>query len=241
MQNKRILVVDNLFVNYYKREILHGVSMDISKGEIVGVIGPNGAGKSTFLKAISGLIQAKGGKIKGRITFDGKEITNSNPKENVEKGIGYLLQGGEIFSNLNVEDNLILSLNDKSEKDTKINHIYSIFPHISKIKKKRAGLLSGGEKQMLALGMVLISKPKLLLLDEPTASLSQDFANIIFDVIKKMREKEGISILLVEQNINRCLKISDKVHLMRDGVIIDQGYSAKMAESQKVEKLFYQE
>jgi len=239
MQNKRFLEVDNLFANYYKREILHGVSMNISKGETVGVIGPNGAGKSTLLKAIFGLIQAKGGKVKGRIIFNSEEITNSSPKKNVEKGMGYLLQEGEIFSNLNVEDNLILASNDGSEKKAMIDHVYSIFPKLSEIKKRRSGLLSGGEKQMLALGIVLMSKPKLLLLDEPTASLSQDFADIISNAIIKIREKEAISILLVEQNIKRCLKISDRIYFMREGLIIDKGYSVQMTESQKVEKLFF--
>jgi len=239
MQNKRILEVDNLFANYYKREILHGVSMNISKGEIVGVIGPNGAGKSTLLKAIFGLIQVKGGKVKGRIIFNGENITNSSPKENVEKGIGYFLQGGEIFSNLNVEDNLILASNDESGRKVMIDRVYSIFPKLSENTKKRSGLLSGGEKQMLALGIALMSKPKLLLLDEPTASLSQDFAYIISDAIIKIREKEGISILLVEQNIERSLKISDRTYLMRDGKIIDQGFSAEIAESKKVENLFF--
>jgi ABC-type branched-subunit amino acid transport system ATPase component len=234
MLNNKVLKVERLFASYFKREILHGVSLEIKEKEIVSLIGPNGAGKSTLLKAIFGIIQTK----KGKIVFNGKDITNSTPRENVKDGIGYLLQGGEIFSNLTVEDNLILSIQNKEVSERK-DFVYSLFPKLASLRKKRAGLLSGGERQMLAIGITLMSKPKLLLLDEPTASLSQDMADIISEGILKIRKESDTSILLVEQNIDRSLKISDRIYLMRQGEIIDQGSSVEMTESQKVEKLFY--
>jgi len=240
MQNKNLLEVKEIFASYFKRVILHNVSLEAKKKEIVGIIGPNGAGKSTLLKAIFGIIQSKGGNIKGKIIFDGKDITQSKPKENVKKGIGYLLQGGEIFSNLSVEDNLSLVMQNgaKGEINKRKEYIYSIFPKLLDLKKKRAGLLSGGERQMLAIGMILMLKPKLILLDEPTASLSQDMADIIINAILKIRKEEGTSVLLVEQNIERSLKISDRIYLMRDGEIIGEGCPADLATVQKIKRLF---
>jgi len=241
MQNKNLLDIKGIFASYFKREILHNVSLEAKKKEIVGIIGPNGAGKSTLLKAIFGIIQSKGGNVKGKIIFDGKDITQSKPKENVKTGIGYLLQGGKIFSNLSVEDNLGLVIQNgaKGGINKRKEHIYSIFPKLEEIKKKRAGLLSGGERQMLAIGMILMLKPKLILLDEPTASLSQDMADMVTNAILRIRKEEGTSILLVEQNIERSLKISDRIYLMRDGEIIGEGCPADLATGQKIKTLFY--
>jgi len=235
MLKNELLKVENLFAGYFKREILHGVSLQVKEKEIAGLIGPNGAGKSTLLKAIFGIIKER----KGKIIFNGKDITYSKPKENVKAGISYLMQGGEIFSNLTVEENLEISSQNKNEIKERKEFVYLLFPQLINLKKKRAGLLSGGERQMLAFGMILMSKPKLLLLDEPTASLSQDVADKISEGIIKIREKLGVSVLMVEQNIDRALKICDRIYLMKEGEIIDEWVSGEMEESQKIKKLFF--
>jgi branched-chain amino acid transport system ATP-binding protein len=235
MLKNELLKVENLFAGYFKREILHGVSLQVREKEIVGLIGPNGTGKSTLLKAIFGIIKER----KGKIIFNGKDIINQKPKENVKAGISYLMQGGEIFSNLTVEENLEISSQNKYEVNERKEFVYSLFPQLANLRKKRAGLLSGGERQMLAFGMILMSKPKLLLLDEPTASLSQDVADKISEGIIKIREKLGVSVLMVEQNIDRALKICDRIYLMKEGEIIDEGVPWEMEESQKIKKLFF--
>jgi branched-chain amino acid transport system ATP-binding protein len=235
MLKNELLKVENLFAGYFKREILHGVSLKVKEKEIVGLIGPNGAGKSTLLKAIFGIIKER----KGKIIFNGKDIINQKPKENVKAGISYLMQGGEIFSNLTVEENLEISSQNKNEIKERKEFVYLLFPQLINLRKKRAGLLSGGERQMLALGMILMSKPKLLLLDEPTASLSQDVADKISEGIIKIREKLGVSVLMVEQNIDRALKICDRIYLMKEGEIIDEGVPWEIEENQKIKKLFF--
>jgi branched-chain amino acid transport system ATP-binding protein len=235
MLKNELLKVENLFVSYSKREILHGVSLQVSEKEIVGLIGPNGAGKSTLLKAIFGIIKER----KGKIIFNGKDIINQKPKDNVKAGISYLMQGGEIFSNLTVEENLEISSQNKNEIKERKEFVYLLFPQLVNLRKKRAGLLSGGERQMLAFGMILMSKPKLLLLDEPTASLSQDVADKISEGIIKIREELGASVLMVEQNIDRAFKICNRIYLMKEGEIIDEGVPWEMEESQRIKKLFF--
>lgn len=223
-KDNKILKVDNLRASYFKKEILHGVSIDVSEREIVGIIGHNGAGKSTLLKTIFGLIQQKGGKAEGKIVFNGDDITYLEPSRKAEIGIGYLLQGGEVFSNLSVEDNLDLTARNSSYmlKGQK-EFISTLFPPLGQFRRKRAGLLSGGERQMLAIGMVLMAKPKLLLLDEPTASLAVGVVEAISNAIIKARDEFGSAILIVEQNIDKCLALSDRVYMMRDGQMVEEG------------------
>ena len=239
-QYNQILTVGDLRAGYVKKEILHGVSLDVSDGETVGVIGANGAGKSTLLKAIFGLVQEQGGWSDGEIIFEGDNIMGLKPSKKARAGMGYVLQGGEVFSNLSVEDNLGLASrafrnNDRGKQPA---FIYELFPALYQFRKKRAGLLSGGQRQMLAIGLILTAKPRLLLLDEPTASLSLDAAEAVSAAIIRIKDELGVAMLLVEQNIDKCLALSDRIYLMRDGRVVDKDIPANILSENKLEKLF---
>lgn len=235
-----ILKVEDLRVGYRKKKILHGVSLNVAKSEIVGVIGANGAGKSTLLKAIFGFVQHQGGTVGGEIIFEDNNVTHLEPSKKVKSGMGYVLQGGEIFSNLSVEDNLSLAFRTREnvQLEKRRDFIYELFPRLHEFRKRRAGLLSGGQRQALAIGLVLMSEPKLLLMDEPTASLSLEAIESISDAIVKFKSEFNLAILLVEQNIDKCLSLSDRIYLMRDGKIIDMDFPANIIRENKLERLF---
>jgi branched-chain amino acid transport system ATP-binding protein len=239
MGERTILKIENLSAGYLGKEVLHNISLEVKEGEIVTcVIGPNGAGKSTLFKAIFGLVPIKDRNTQGKIIFDGEDILASIPRENVRRGIGYLLQGGEVFTNLTVEDNLLISYKgDKRAMKERLNFVYSLFPALRNLRRRRAGLLSGGERKMLAIGLVLMSSPRLLLLDEPTAGLSYNAAKDILKAIANIK-KMGISVLLIEQNIEEALAISDRVYLLRDGELVAQGSPEEIIP--EIEKLFYE-
>lgn len=210
-----ILKAENIFASYGKKEVLKGVDIRINKGEIVSLIGPNGAGKSTLLKTIIGLLIPE----KGNIIYKELEITKIPVHKRVEHGIGYLFQGGSIFANLTIEDNLKISSKNKL---TNYEKVYSLFPELRDNLKLRAGLLSGGLKQMLSLSMQLIKEPELLLLDEPSAGLAPSVVKNLISKIKEINQQSNISILLVEQNIRQALKISNRAYLMRNGRIVSE-------------------
>lgn len=239
-RNVRLLQISDLKAWYSKRQVLHDVSFEVGEAEIVGLIGPNGAGKSTVLKGAFGVLQRNGGRIEGKVVFNGRDIASAKPHENVRRGMGLLLQGGTVFHNLSVEDNLMMGaihLNGwrrKKEKDL----VFALFPNLARFSKRRAGLLSGGEQHMLALGVLLMSKPKLLLLDEPSAGLAYNLVDDTMEAIKKIKEELRCGILLVEQNVEKCLKVSDRVYLMLDGRIVDQVTHDVADSEKKVSELF---
>jgi branched-chain amino acid transport system ATP-binding protein len=236
---KRLLRVVDLRAGYFKKEILHGLSIEIDSGEVVGLIGANGAGKSTLLKAIIGVIQQRGGKVTGDVVFDNLCITHLEVYKRVARGLSYLPQGGEIFSNLNVHDNLLLATRvaDNTLKRAE-ELVYSLFPDLAHSYKKRAGLLSGGQRQMLAVGIALAQVPRLLLLDEPTAGLEVGAVEAIKRGLENFRREQQSAILLVEQNIGECLDMSDRVYLMSGGQIIDEDLPANIRDNNKLEALF---
>jgi branched-chain amino acid transport system ATP-binding protein len=202
----------------------------VKKGEIVSLIGPNGAGKSTTLKVISGFLKPKSGKI----IFKDKDITNLSPWQRSKLGIAYLFQGGSIFENLTVIENLKLS-------NEKIETAFEIFPELEKYKKTRAGLLSGGLKQMLSISLILLKDPELLLLDEPSAGLSPALVEKLISKIKDINQKFNKTILLVEQNIVQALKISNRLYLMSAGKIIKESDDPlTFLETEKFEKIFFE-
>ena len=212
--NKAIIEVNGLAAGYVKGlNILQGIDLVIKKDEIISIIGPNGAGKSTLLKAIMGLIPISG----GRLYIDGSEVTNVKSHELVKMGIGYVPQVSNVFPTLTVEENLEIGLWTKS-KDIKQNkdEIFDLFPILFEKKRNKAGNLSGGQRQLLALGRALISKPDVLLLDEPSAGLSPIAIDEVFKSISEINET-GVSILLVEQNAKRALSFCDR------GYVLDQG------------------
>lgn len=211
------LRVQDIHSAYKKKEVLKGVSLSIKQGEIVAVIGPNGAGKSTLLKVISGFIQPTA----GAIYFEKKDITALPQNRRVNIGISYFMQGGKVFQSLTVKENLDLSTAalSSAEKKNEISSLLNLFPNLENMLGRRAGLLSGGERQSLALAMILAKRPQLLLLDEPSAGLSP---KLVQDLLRKIREfnnNSGTSILLVEQNIRTALNIADRAIMMVNGSI----------------------
>lgn len=212
--NKAIIEVNGLAAGYVKGlNILQGIDLVIKENEIISIIGPNGAGKSTLLKAIMGLIPISG----GRLYVNNTQIINVKSHELVKKGIGYVPQVLNVFPTLTVEENLEIGLWTKN-KDTRENkkEIFEMFPVLFTKKREKAGNLSGGQRQLLALGRALISKPNVLLLDEPSAGLSPIAIDEVFKSIKEINN-EGVSILLVEQNAKRALSFCDR------GYVLDQG------------------
>lgn len=234
------MAVEDLHATYRIREILRGVTLDVWAGEVVGVIGPNGAGKSTLLKAVAGVLQSWGGIVRGDVFLDGANITSRTPLERTRAGVRYLLQGGEVFPNLTVDENLEVGGRGlAAEFESQRGFVLSLFPALRRARGKRAGLLSGGERQMLALSLVLMVRPKLLLLDEPTAGLAPPAAEAIGAAVNEVRKKYGAAVLMVEQNIDKCLALSDRVYLMSEGVIVDEGTPATIVGDGKIEKLFF--
>lgn len=212
--NKAIIEVNGLAAGYVKGlNILQGIDLVIKKNEIISIIGPNGAGKSTLLKAIMGLIPVSG----GRLYINGKEVVNVKSHELVKMGIGYVPQVLNVFPTLTIEENLEIGLWTKSKKIKKNKEeIFDLFPILFEKKRDKAGNLSGGQRQLLALGRALISKPDVLLLDEPSAGLSPIAIDEVFKSIREINDT-GVSILLVEQNAKRALSFCDR------GYVLDQG------------------
>ena len=201
-----MLEVNDLHVYYGVIHALRGISFKVDRGEVIALIGANGAGKTTTLQTITGLLPAK----QGSVIFEGKDITKIPAHKIVKMGIAHVPEGRRVFSQLSVYDNLKLGAftrNDKTEIEESLNMVYQRFPRLMERKDQRAGTLSGGEQQMLAMGRALMSKPRLIVMDEPSMGLSPIFVNEIFDIIKVVSES-GTTVLLVEQNANKALSIT---------------------------------
>jgi len=239
--NKKVLLkIENIYVSYNKMEVIKGVDIELKENEIVAMIGPNGAGKSTLLKVLAGVLKVKMGKIWMKISGKMEDITNTSARYRVHKGIGYFMQGGEVFPELTVKENLELPLLGLSKQEIKerIEEMISFLPEIKKLLPHKAGLLSGGEKQIVALGMILVRKPKILLwLDEPSAGLSPKFTEHLMQKIKKIKKGTGASILLVEQKIVEALSIADRVYILKHGKIEKQAMPYEITE-EEIEKIY---
>ncbi|MDD7266897.1 MAG: ABC transporter ATP-binding protein [Lachnospiraceae bacterium] len=232
-----ILEVNDLHVYYGNIHAIKGVSLEVHEGEIVSLIGANGAGKTTTLQTISGLLQAKSGSI----SFDGRDITKTPAHKLCQMGMAQVPEGRRIFANLTVSDNIQLgaySVNDTAEaKKVDRKHFYDIFPRMRERKSQRAGTLSGGEQQMLAMGRAIMSRPKLLILDEPSMGLSPLFVKEIFHTIKKLNES-GTTILLVEQNARMALAISDRAYVLETGRITLEGAAGELSRNERVKAAY---
>lgn len=237
MENDCMLQIDNLHVFYDNIHALKGISLKVKKGEIISLIGANGAGKTTTLQSISGLIPSK----KGVIQFENENITNFASHIICQKGIAQVPEGRRIFSKLLVKDNLKLgsfTVNDSPENLEKDRaKFYKTFPRMSERKNQMAGTLSGGEQQMLAMGRALMSRPKLLILDEPSMGLSPLFVKEIFNVIKKLKT-EGVTILLVEQNAKMALSVADYAYVIETGKITIEGKARDLLNNPDVKKAY---
>jgi branched-chain amino acid transport system ATP-binding protein len=232
-----MLEIKNLYVSYGAINALHGISLSVKVGGIVTLIGANGAGKTTTLKTISGLLKPKSGEI----FYDGKNIAGLPPHQIVARGLSHVPEGRMIFANLTVLENLQLGAylqKDKKIVRRELDHAFSLFPRLKEREKQIAGTLSGGEQQMLAIGRALMSKPKLLLLDEPSLGLAPLLVKTIFEKIVEINREQGLTILLVEQNANLALEISNFGYVLETGKIILQDDSAALRQNPQVRSAY---
>ena len=231
----QILKVDNINVYYGAIHAIKGVSLEVNEGEIVTLIGANGAGKSTTLKAISNLLHTKTGSIE----FFGEKLAHIPPHKIVEKGLAHVPEGRRIFLQMTVQENLDMGAYTQNGKtfDEDLEMVYEQFPRLKERRKQIAGTLSGGEQQMLAMGRALMSRPKLLMLDEPSMGLAPILVEQIFDIIKDLHKK-GTTILLVEQNAQMALSVADRAYVMETGKITLSGTGKELAASDSVRKAY---
>ena len=231
-----LLEIKDLEVNYGVIKAIKGVSFDVNEGDIIALIGANGAGKTTILHTITGLIQAK----KGSIVFDSKELTKTPPHKIVSMGMAHVPEGRRIFQQLSVLENLKLGAytrKDKSEIASTLKMVYERFPRLEERKNQVAGTLSGGEQQMLAMGRALMSKPRIILMDEPSMGLSPLLVSEIFDIIKVINES-GTTVLLVEQNAKKALSIADRAYVLETGNITLSGDAKDLINDESVKKAY---
>jgi branched-chain amino acid transport system ATP-binding protein len=227
-----LLAVEDLHVSYGKVEAVSGVSLEMQAGQIVTVIGPNGAGKTTLLAALMGLLPAK-----GQIRYQGNDFSGLLTEERVRAGICLVPERRELFTEMTVEDNLILGAytrwRDRAAVERDLAEVYARFPRLSERRTQLAGTLSGGERQMLSLGRALMTKPRLLLLDEPSLGLAPLIVREIFRIVTALREL-GVSILLVEQNARAALETADFAYVLETGSIVHSGKAADLIHDPKV-------
>ncbi|MGA1298112.1 MAG: ABC transporter ATP-binding protein [Ilumatobacteraceae bacterium] len=229
-----LLAMRDVRAGYGPLEVLHGISLDVEPGEIVVILGANGAGKTTTMRAVSGMIGRQ-----GRVTFEGADISSTSAEKIVRLGIAQVPQGRGTFAELTVEDNLRSGAYVRRDAvDADIDRWYEVFPRLAERRSQRAGSLSGGEQQMLAIARALMSKPKLLLCDEPSLGLAPLITQELFEVLKKLNADEGLSILLVEQNANLALKVAHRVYLLETGNVVASGTAAEISSDDSIRKAY---
>ena len=231
-----MLSINNLSVHYGGIRALRGISLDVPAGKIVTLIGANGAGKSTTLNSIMGLVKTGG----GTVSWNGKDITGSKTKDIVESGIVLVPEGRRVFPNLTVDENLTLGAyarTDKGEIEADRERVFTLFARLRERHKQKAGTLSGGEQQMLAVGRALMSKPKVLMMDEPSLGLAPIFVGMIFDIIRQINAA-GVTVLLVEQNAKAALGVADTGYVMETGAISFSGSGKELLTDDRVRKAY---
>jgi branched-chain amino acid transport system ATP-binding protein len=232
-----MLEIENLVVNYGAITALHGISLKVQAGDIVTLIGANGAGKTTLLRTVSGLIKPKAGDIR----YDGAAIGNLPAHEVVKRGIAHVPEGRMIFANLTVWENLKMGAylqKDKAVIQRELDYVCAVFPRLKERQKQVAGTLSGGEQQMLAIGRALMSKPKFLMLDEPSLGIAPLLVKLIFEKIIEINQQQRITILLVEQNANLALQVSKYGYVLETGRITLQDSSAQLRQNPEVKRAY---
>ena len=232
-----MLQIKDLYVRYGGIEALRGISMEIPEGKIVTLIGANGAGKSTTLRSITKLVKPYSGSIK----YNGKELTSLSTQDIVREGITLVPEGRRVFPDLTVTENLKIGAYLRTDKDAvkkDIDYVNELFPRLKERASQLAGTLSGGEQQMLAVGRALMSRPKLLMMDEPSLGLAPLVVKDIFSTVKRLNEEEGMTILLIEQNANAALKVAHYGYVMETGIIGLEGTGEALRTNEKVKELY---
>ena len=231
-----MLEVKGLQVYYGVIQALKDVSFEVNQGEVIALIGANGAGKTTTLHTLTGLLPAKAGSI----YFEGEDITKMPAHKIVEKGIAHVPEGRRVFADLTVYENLIMGAytrKDKKEIAENLENVYKRFPRLKERKNQKAGTMSGGEQQMLAMGRALMSNPKMIVMDEPSMGLSPIFVNEIFDIIEKV-SASGTTVLLVEQNAKKALSIADRAYVLETGKIVLSGDAKELMNDDSIKKAY---
>ena len=231
-----MLEIEKLEVYYGAINAIKGISFNVEQGEVIALIGANGAGKTTILHTITGLVAAKHGSIR----FNGKELTKSPAHKIVSMGMAHVPEGRRVFAQLSVYENLMLGAytrKDKAEINESIEHVYERFPRLKERQNQLAGTLSGGEQQMLAMGRALMSKPSIILMDEPSMGLSPLYVSEIFDIIQEIN-KSGTTVLLVEQNAKKALSIANRAYVLETGNIALSGDAHELMDNEQVKKAY---
>lgn len=232
-----MLNIQNLHVYYGGIHALQGISLDVPEGKIIALLGANGAGKSSTLRTIMGIVKA----AQGSILFEGKSLIGLKSFEVVQRGVALVPEGRRVFTNLTVTENLALGAyirTDKEQISADIDEIYQLFPRLKEREKQPAGTLSGGEQQMLALGRALMSKPRLLMIDEPSLGLSPVLSQNVLSKLKELNQERGQTILLIEQNARAALSIADYAYILETGSINLQGDAALLAKDDAVRRTY---
>ncbi|SDI26310.1 amino acid/amide ABC transporter ATP-binding protein 2, HAAT family [Bradyrhizobium sp. Rc2d] len=236
MLDAALLSIDGLFVAYDGSSALNGVSLQIRKGELICVVGANGAGKTSLIRSISGIVRSSSGTVK----MNGVNITGLPPWEICERGIAQVAEGRQIFGSLSVEENLLLGGSLKRAKAYQLEtleFVYQLFERLRERRRQLAGTLSGGEQQMLAIGRAIMSKPEMVMFDEPSIGLSPALTDVMFGVVKSLHE-QGITVLLVEQNVAKSLALSNRGYVLENGSIVLHGSSQELLNNSEIQRAY---
>jgi len=231
-----LLQVAELEAGYGRKRVIHDVTLEVGEGEIVAVLGHNGAAKSTLLNAIFGIVAP----TRGRVMFRGRDITGQKPSNNLREGIGYAPQGAEVFKTLSVTDNLMLGgfcLKDQKQVAESVQRVQALFPALHARRQVRAGALSGGERRMLSLGMLLVASPSLVMLDEPSGGLSPLMVESMYAAIREVAAKLNASVLLIEQDTKHALSVASKVYVLANGRVTFKGVPGELEDGAALSQL----
>jgi branched-chain amino acid transport system ATP-binding protein len=231
-----LLTVRALESGYGKIRVLHGVDLSVAAGEVVALLGPNGAGKTTLLRAVSGLLPVNAGKV----AFDGHDFSRTTPRESARAGLVHVIEGHRVFTQLSVTDNLLLAAYDlpRSERASRVEEALSFFPEIAEKRHERGGALSGGQQQMLTVAQGLVRRPRLLMLDEPSAGLSPVLVDRVLNVIAQLK-KQGTAVLLVEQLLEKALAAADRVYALVQGHIALEAPTSESDLPKRLERAYF--
>jgi branched-chain amino acid transport system ATP-binding protein len=242
--NEPILRVNNIEVIYdHVILVLKGVSLEVPEGGIVALLGANGAGKTTTLKAISNLLRAERGEVtKGSVEYLGEKVDNLTPNDLVKRGVVQVMEGRHCFGHLTVEENLLTGAYTRSDGNAAIKRdlemVYDYFPRLRERRSSQAGYTSGGEQQMVAIGRAMMSKPKVILLDEPSMGLAPQLVEEIFEIVRTLNQKEGVSFLLAEQNTMVALRYATFGYILENGRVVMEGEASKLSENDDVKEFY---